>query len=515
MPTIIDSLIVQLGLDSKDVESKAPGVQKKLRDLEKSAEKAESGFKKLSGEIGSFAATLGGVVGAGVFLALAKDIIKVNTHLYYLSENLGMNAQKLYAWGQMARQVGGSVGGVESFFKQTRLMYGQLLTGQSPALLPLFSRMGINALQSPEKIIEQLSERFQGDDKGPNRWKAASFLEASGLPEDVVNIILKGPAWIKSHENELSGLAPSNQQLKSSVGMTEKLVNIGAAINKAQNNLVSTFTPLLSRIGDGVQSILAWLNSHTKAEGALGMGIAGVLGAGSLIGAIRFLMPALEAIAAAFAAVTGPVWAVAAAIAGLGATAYGLYKNWDKVKSFSQDGASSMKNLAMEGWSGIMVGIAKLEGFFSKGKENIPQRANNPGDILYGDFAIKHGATGYIEAQGGKKIATFPDVSTGAAAMKSLLDSPGYSGLTQGQAMERWQTGQYTPLLSGISGASNVASSVSSVTHSSVTHTDNSRNTHIGTVNVQNQTGNNSTSPSAIRGMDWVTLLSQMNYGTM
>ena len=37
MPTIIDSLIVQLGLDSKDVESKAPGVQKKLRDLEKSA----------------------------------------------------------------------------------------------------------------------------------------------------------------------------------------------------------------------------------------------------------------------------------------------------------------------------------------------------------------------------------------------------------------------------------------------------------------------------------------------
>ena len=45
MATIIDSLIVTLGLDSKDVDAKAPGVRKKLEELEKGANKTESGVK--------------------------------------------------------------------------------------------------------------------------------------------------------------------------------------------------------------------------------------------------------------------------------------------------------------------------------------------------------------------------------------------------------------------------------------------------------------------------------------
>ena len=51
MPTIIDSLIVTLGLDSKDVDAKAPGVRRKLSDFEKDADKAQKSTQGFGNEL--------------------------------------------------------------------------------------------------------------------------------------------------------------------------------------------------------------------------------------------------------------------------------------------------------------------------------------------------------------------------------------------------------------------------------------------------------------------------------
>ncbi len=522
MSTIIDSLIVELKLEAKDISSKAGGVQKSLEGIESSASKAEQGFSSLSGAVKTFGAVLGGLVGAAAVTALAKDLIATNTQLYYMSQNLGMSAQKLYAWGQMARQVGGSAGDVQGFFHQVRGMYGQLLTGQSPALLPLFARLGINGFQSPDKIMEQLSERFKGDDTGPNRWKAASFLEASGLSEGVVNMILQGPAWVKSHEKELSALSPSDQQLKASADMTQKIVLVEAAVNKLANNVLSVVMPVIDNIFNATNGILQWLVGHSSAAGAIGGGILGLLGLSALTTVMKVATPIVEGLGAAITALDLPIVAAAAAIAGLGATAYGIYetyKHWGDIKNDLKNPHSEVNKY--DTVKGIEWMIAKAEGFFSK-RRNIPQEAHNPGDILYGSFARQHGATGYMLAAGGKKVARFATDEFGWEAMHDLLQTPAYqslihSGLSPEEAkravVERWQTGKVSSMVNGIHGAGSVASSVSGGSHTSNIHTDNSRTTHVGSVVIQNPSGTGTISPSMVRGMDWSTLLTQSAFG--
>lgn len=60
-------------------------------------------------------------------------------------------------------------------------------------------------------------------------------------------------------------------------------------------------------------------------------------------------------------------------------------------------------------------------------------RNNNPGNIVYGDFAIRHGAIG--QAHG---FAVFPDMSFGTDAMYDLLRNGSFNQLTVNEAINRW-----------------------------------------------------------------------------
>jgi hypothetical protein len=581
MPTIIDSLVVTLGLDSKDVDAKAPGVRRKLADLETSAKGTEKGFTGLSGAVESFGAVLASIVSVGVVTAFAKDIIETNTHLYYLSQNLGISAQKLSAWGQMAKQLGGSSASIQNFFGQIRGMYGQYMMGGTPPLQKLFAMVGINpmaaAMQSPEATMLQLAEKFKKSDTGPNRWKAASFMEAGGLSEDVVNMILQGPAWIKSHQKELTALSPTDRQVKASADLTQRLVVLSTAVNKIGNNLLTDLMPLLHKIEIRLDGILKWMLKHggtTEAIAGTGVGALGLMG---IIGSFKILKPLILGIGTAFTAIGWPILAVIAAIAALSLGIYELHKHWsyfvekwDKFKvtpamkeatnewdrlrakienatdafvkwgiAHNVPAVASAVGGVISGSSGYSTGqsirekydlfmakhalgwgvgkttkdyreaflvdyLSRSEGFYdhSKPGQNIPQKSHNPGDIEYGDFARSQGATGYVIAQGGKKIATFPDDKTGFNAMHALLGTKGYSGLSPEQAIRRWQTG--SALANGVSNASRVSSSVSSGASTSVTHSDSSKNVHIGTMNVNQPAAQSRSVSNSSHGMDWL-----------
>jgi hypothetical protein len=75
--------------------------------------------------------------------------------------------------------------------------------------------------------------------------------------------------------------------------------------------------------------------------------------------------------------------------------------------------------------------IAQYEGFLKP--DSLAQRQNNPGNLKYGPFAERYGAT-----PGDKGFASFPDVQSGVLAMDSLVDSYAQRGYTMGDMLERW-----------------------------------------------------------------------------
>jgi hypothetical protein len=586
MPTIIDSLIVQLGLDVKDVDGKAPGVHRKLSDLEKSASKTETGVKGigkaskdtageltvLSSKLASFLAVIGGTVAVRAFV---KDTIETNTQLYFLSRNLEMSTQKLFAWGAAAQEIGGNKGAIQNFMRTIAGMPGELLTGKMPQLLPLFARLGISFREPFDKIMVDLSKRFAGMD----RKMAFSFGMASGIPEDVMNLLLQGPGAVQAAMVRTKGFGPTEKEAASAAELKRRFTDLELQLVKIGYDLLYKITPYLEKFLDLLQKIGAWAQRHEKIV-AIIAGVAAALAAvaalASALGAVSFAWTALAGAVEA----AGPFLAVLGIVAALGAAVLLL---WNDYRKWAEGGNSwfdwgefernvrkageafkwlggqieeatnrfenwlrahgikvpenAVKKALIWGWNnttlpgllGIKIKPSKpeseddlleriftREGFYdtsSSGKQNIPQKAHNPGDILYGDFAVAHGATGYILAQGGKKVATFPDDETGKAAARALLGTKEYANLSPAEAISRWQTGSATALMNGVANASRIPASVSSSSSMSTASTDNSWVTNIGTINLHSPVGGSAMTPSMARGMDWTTLLTQQNAG--
>ncbi len=68
---------------------------------------------------------------------------------------------------------------------------------------------------------------------------------------------------------------------------------------------------------------------------------------------------------------------------------------------------------------------------------------SNPGNIKYGQFAQKYGASPGRAAKDGGIFAVFPTVEAGLQAQKDLLVSKNYANLTVADAMKRWSNSGY------------------------------------------------------------------------
>jgi len=77
--------------------------------------------------------------------------------------------------------------------------------------------------------------------------------------------------------------------------------------------------------------------------------------------------------------------------------------------------------------------IALQEGWYSLKRNTRCQRNNNPGNLEYGSFAIRNGATGRDE-----RFAIFPTPEKGFAALHNLLLTPHYVNLTIAQAIHQF-----------------------------------------------------------------------------
>jgi soluble lytic murein transglycosylase-like protein len=113
--TVIDALVVTLGLDDSDYEKKYKQLlenQNKLSlDLEANSKKDRDNWKKtgeaidgVKNQVLGLLAALGATMGFKQFLV---DNIQGQAALGRLSDNLDINAKRLEAWGLVAQEVGG------------------------------------------------------------------------------------------------------------------------------------------------------------------------------------------------------------------------------------------------------------------------------------------------------------------------------------------------------------------------------------------------------------------------
>lgn len=92
----------------------------------------------------------------------------------------------------------------------------------------------------------------------------------------------------------------------------------------------------------------------------------------------------------------------------------------------------------VEGGRGYTT-VRYSDGTIERRGGTLPARANNPGNIMYGDIARSYGAVGSSPSTNGPPVAVFPTEAEGFAAMNGLL-TRNYSNGPIGQTIEAWAT---------------------------------------------------------------------------
>lgn len=320
MATLLDELIVTLGLSSKGFDSAAASAQKKLEGIEGAGSKAADQTKKigqesesaaaslgnLSGKMASFLALIGGSVAIKAFI---KDTIETNTQLYFMSRNLDMSVQGLYALGAAAQEIGIGKGSLQQLAASLKQIPGQLLAGQTPTLLPLLARAGIRFDQSPQQIMAGLARYFATMPANIALGLGTSY----GLSYDQMTFLLQGVQKVQAAFDRDKAFAPTTGQARQFTAIKQQLVDVGLAFTKVGYDLLSKATPFIEKFLDVLMRFGAWAQQHETVVSAFLVSLAA--GIGIVSAAMLASSLALVGISPTILAVVGAISAIAGAIA--------------------------------------------------------------------------------------------------------------------------------------------------------------------------------------------------------
>lgn len=272
MATVIDALVVSLGLDAKGFltgKKQATDATKKLSAEEAKAAKeiearnkamAES-FKKVRNE----ALALLAVFTAGMGLKeFTEHTIGSAVNLGYMAKNLQMSTKDLSAWQRAAERAGGSAEGITQTLQDSQQQIAKFRLGQVSESIQWFLRFGgkTSDLQDGNKYLLARAKIVQDlfkVDPGRARFVAQQM----GISDEEFNFIKQGPQAILAlvaaqEKNSAISERQAEQALKLKnawLDLRDRLEYVGTTVLL---ELMPTFELWLQKL----QKLADWVADH-------------------------------------------------------------------------------------------------------------------------------------------------------------------------------------------------------------------------------------------------------------
>lgn len=331
MATIIDALIVELGLDTTKFSTSQKTAVRQLGDLEKAGDKTEKSTKKvekaskeaahgidnLSRTVASFLAIIGGTVALKNFVL---DFIESNAALDRLSKNLGLSVPTISAWSNATEKLGGSAGALQGTLdmlskSQTQLM----ITGES-SLLPYMSALGIsladvNGKARPvDDILLDLADSFSRLD----RTTANNLGRMMGLDQGTLNLLLQGRKELELEiQRQKQQTAVTKEQAAQAQKFQTQIAGLKQQFQAFGRSLLMEAAPYLEKLFDLLQNFVNWMSQHEQF--------------------VKDFLTVLAVGLGAIALVTAPINLTVAAVVALAA---GIALLWDDYQTWAKGGQS-------------------------------------------------------------------------------------------------------------------------------------------------------------------------------
>lgn len=275
-PTVIDALIITLGLDptnfQKGQKQTAEALLKTREDAERTAKELEEQgkkgamfFKGLRNEALSFTSAL---LAAGGVKEFVLKTYTANAELGRMAKSLDMNAGELSVLQNAFVRAGGTAEGAGSSIKNiTQEMQRLQLTGKS-GLIPFLYQARVDvgkftdlATPAREQIL-LLADAFSQLDP-----KRAQFIGASmGLDDRTILTLQKGRTAMSAFINEAQRLAHvTGEDADAAIRLQTTWDSLANSARNLGSAVVSAMTPIDQAVASAGKSVLDW-----AASGSLG-----------------------------------------------------------------------------------------------------------------------------------------------------------------------------------------------------------------------------------------------------
>ncbi|GFE96582.1 hypothetical protein [Gluconobacter sp. Gdi] len=286
MPTLLDSLVIQLNLDGKNVAKGAQQAGKSLKTLEGQAghtagtlseagKTAADGFSRARTEA---LALLAVFTGGRSLKAFTSEITRTNAELGYTAQRLNMDPGNLYRMQRAVEAVGGSASEVGSSFQSMQ----QALTDPAHAaqLQNTMGQLGLRAndyVDAHGNIQQDILKRLNRSTQGMNQAAKNSLLQSLGMgPGEINEINLTTRAFDKL-QAQLKDTAPTPQQIRDSQQLLSDWTAMTAETEKLGRSILGYLMPGIDK---AVTSFTAWEKANeplAKEIGETALAVGGLI----------------------------------------------------------------------------------------------------------------------------------------------------------------------------------------------------------------------------------------------
>lgn len=429
--TVIDALIVTMGLDAKGMKKGGKDVVETYDKVDKAAEKSRKNAEREHAKVAlSIEKVRNGVLsllaaftaGSGL-KSFFNQMTATDAAAGRMAKNLDMTASELTIWQGVAERAGGSSAGITNSI-QNLVQAGQqlALTGQSD-VIPYFKALHIQFADSQGKmrpvadLFKDLAKAFHDMDPA----KAQAIGAGMHLDEGTVNVLMQGSDALERLLAAQKELGYANEKdTASAIARASALTALKQKSEDLGRKVLTELTPAIIAFTNALTAMGVWLGNHTgvfdgliAGIGAVSVALTAMAGQGLLKGVLGSLAGVAKSGALVVAA--GAIgYAIGSAIndAFINGTSFGdwIGKKVTQVAAFFgvQEAKDALAHPAPEG--------APTR---ASGDRSVPRgiRNNNPGNLNY---AGQEGATKETGPNG--RFAVFGSMKDGIVALAKQLE---------------------------------------------------------------------------------------------
>jgi flagellum-specific peptidoglycan hydrolase FlgJ len=296
MATLIDSLVVALGIDasgltkgqkdaSEALKKTSDQADRTAKELEAKGKQAAQFFSQIKNQVVGLFAVFTAGKGLSSFVS---DVVAADAAVGRVAKNIGLSTEALSAWQGVAERAGGSASGITGTLRNISSQMQQIaLTGTPGAqVLQSLAMAGINvskyfdkATSSSERLL-MASDAFSHMDAA----RAQALGAGMGFDEGTINVLMQGRQAVQALLAEQEKIGHTNEEdAKSAMQLQAAWRSLEQASTDLGRKILTSLSPYIQQLSAALLKFSEWAETHRPMVEAAFYGLAAAVTAFAVV----------------------------------------------------------------------------------------------------------------------------------------------------------------------------------------------------------------------------------------